>query len=334
MADKKATSLNCMLATVALSAVTALSMTSSLRAQALDEQDKQKQERQQKGDRGDRAEKQAAPPDQAQQDQQKAQQQQRQAEKQKQQADQQKQQAAQKQQQEQAQQKRQQDQAAQKQQQEQAQQKRQQDQAAQKQQQEASFDGKVHADKGLKCADCHTSPKLFEMKKGGDKVTMAAMNDGKSCGSCHNGKKAFSVKAQADCAKCHKAGGTDAKADAKTSKTESIGEYVDDAVITSKVKAAVLGEASLKSAEINVEPDAHGMFCAAPLIGSESIRYSRFGLMRDGASEEFHPSPWAPVPLASAAASIIPCQVRFIVARSRRSSFHYPPCYTPPTRLR
>ena len=67
-----------------------------------------------------------------------------------------------------------------------------------------TFDGKAHADKGLKCADCHTKPKLFEMKKGGDKITMAAMNEGKFCGTCHDGKKAFSVKAPADCAKCHK----------------------------------------------------------------------------------------------------------------------------------
>jgi len=36
-------------------------------------------------------------------------------------------------------------------------------------------------------------------------------------------------------------------------KKESVGEYVDDAVITTKVKAAVLQEPSLKSAEINVE---------------------------------------------------------------------------------
>jgi len=40
---------------------------------------------------------------------------------------------------------------------------------------------------------------------------------------------------------------------ASTSKTESVGEYVDDAVITTKVKAAVLEESTLKSAEINVE---------------------------------------------------------------------------------
>ena len=40
---------------------------------------------------------------------------------------------------------------------------------------------------------------------------------------------------------------------ASTSKSESTGEYVDDVMITSKVKAAVLGEPTLKSAEINVE---------------------------------------------------------------------------------
>ena len=134
------------------------------------------------------------------------------------------------------------------------------------------FDGKAHANKGLKCADCHSKPKLFEMKKGGDEITMAAMNEGKFCGTCHDGKKAFSVKAQADCATCHKTGSAGAKAGAKAttqttsankpvkeesiaskSKQESPGEYVDDAIITAKVKAAVLEEPSLKSAEINVE---------------------------------------------------------------------------------
>lgn len=40
---------------------------------------------------------------------------------------------------------------------------------------------------------------------------------------------------------------------ASTSKQEGTGEYVDDVVITSKVKAAILGEPTLKSAEINVE---------------------------------------------------------------------------------
>ena len=126
-----------------------------------------------------------------------------------------------------------------------------------------TFDGKAHADKSVKCADCHSKPKLFEMKKGGDKITMAAMNEGKFCGACHDGKKAFSVSAPADCVKCHEKGGAGAKTGAiepvkekitlSASKKESPGEYVDDTVITAKVKAAVLAEPSLKSAEINVE---------------------------------------------------------------------------------
>ena len=40
---------------------------------------------------------------------------------------------------------------------------------------------------------------------------------------------------------------------ASTAKQEGTGEYVDDTVITSKVKAAIFNEPTLKSAEINVE---------------------------------------------------------------------------------
>ena len=40
---------------------------------------------------------------------------------------------------------------------------------------------------------------------------------------------------------------------ASTPKQEGTGEYVDDTVITTKVKAAVFNDAALKSAEINVE---------------------------------------------------------------------------------
>lgn len=40
---------------------------------------------------------------------------------------------------------------------------------------------------------------------------------------------------------------------ASTPKSEGTGQYVDDSVITGKVKAAILEEPSLKSAEINVE---------------------------------------------------------------------------------
>ena len=38
-----------------------------------------------------------------------------------------------------------------------------------------------------------------------------------------------------------------------TPRTEGTGEYIDDSVITAKVKAAIFNEASLKSTEINVE---------------------------------------------------------------------------------
>jgi len=40
---------------------------------------------------------------------------------------------------------------------------------------------------------------------------------------------------------------------ASTSTQEGTGEYIDDTVITTKVKAAIFDEPSLKSAEINVE---------------------------------------------------------------------------------
>jgi len=40
---------------------------------------------------------------------------------------------------------------------------------------------------------------------------------------------------------------------ASTHKHEGTGEYVDDSVITTKVKAAILNEPTLSSAEINVE---------------------------------------------------------------------------------
>lgn len=40
---------------------------------------------------------------------------------------------------------------------------------------------------------------------------------------------------------------------ASTSTQESTGEYIDDSVITSKVKTAIFNDPALKSAEINVE---------------------------------------------------------------------------------
>jgi len=63
------------------------------------------------------------------------------------------------------------------------------------------FDGKVHADKGLACSDCHPSP--FQMKTGGDEITMDSMNKHRTCGVCHDGTKAFKADDQKNCGKCH-----------------------------------------------------------------------------------------------------------------------------------
>ena len=62
------------------------------------------------------------------------------------------------------------------------------------------FDGKIHADKGGKCNDCH--PKTFAMKKGSAKIA-APHKAGEFCGTCHDGKKAFD-QAGDNCVKCHK----------------------------------------------------------------------------------------------------------------------------------
>ncbi len=59
------------------------------------------------------------------------------------------------------------------------------------------FDGKMHADKGLKCNDCHT--KLFQMKKGTAQIKQADHNSDKFCFGCHNG-----TKAPKTCTNCHK----------------------------------------------------------------------------------------------------------------------------------
>ncbi len=60
------------------------------------------------------------------------------------------------------------------------------------------FDGKKHADAGMKCMDCH--PKVFQMKAGGTKVT-APHKSGEFCFTCHDGSKAFNFAGS--CAKCH-----------------------------------------------------------------------------------------------------------------------------------
>jgi len=54
--------------------------------------------------------------------------------------------------------------------------------------------------KMFSCDECH--PDLFKAKKGADKMTMEAMENGQFCGACHDGSGAFGVKD--DCENCHK----------------------------------------------------------------------------------------------------------------------------------
>ncbi|HBA09556.1 MAG: BON domain-containing protein [Methylotenera sp.] len=56
---------------------------------------------------------------------------------------------------------------------------------------------------------------------------------------------------------------------ASTSKSEGTGEYIDDSVITAKVKAAVLNDENLKSSEINVETF-KGVVQLSGFVNSES----------------------------------------------------------------
>lgn len=56
---------------------------------------------------------------------------------------------------------------------------------------------------------------------------------------------------------------------ASTPTQEGTGEYIDDAVITTKVKAAILNDPGLKSAEINVETF-KGVVQLSGFVNSES----------------------------------------------------------------
>jgi len=87
-----------------------------------------------------------------------------------------------------------------------------------------------------------------------EKCDDKAANDKKVC---LKEAKAAETRAKADAKPPVKTADTSKpakeKSTAPASTKESPGEYIDDTVITSKVKAAVLEEPSLKSAEINVE---------------------------------------------------------------------------------
>jgi hyperosmotically inducible protein len=66
---------------------------------------------------------------------------------------------------------------------------------------------------------------------------------------------------------------------ASTSNREGTGEYVDDTVITTKVKAAIFNEPTLKSAEVNVETFKGVVqlsgFVSSPDAKSTAVRVAR-----------------------------------------------------------
>ncbi len=63
------------------------------------------------------------------------------------------------------------------------------------------FSGKIHAEAGFSCADCH-NPNLFpKMKQGSVEITMEKIYAGEQCGFCHNGETTFAAKTS--CNRCH-----------------------------------------------------------------------------------------------------------------------------------
>jgi c(7)-type cytochrome triheme protein len=64
------------------------------------------------------------------------------------------------------------------------------------------FNGRAHASKGFRCADCHTDyagtgKQLFTTHKSG-RIGMEDHNTDTKCFACHNGKVAFD-----ECSRCH-----------------------------------------------------------------------------------------------------------------------------------
>jgi hyperosmotically inducible protein len=66
---------------------------------------------------------------------------------------------------------------------------------------------------------------------------------------------------------------------ASTSQQEGTGEYVDDSVITTKVKAAIFNEPTLKVAEINVETFKGAVqlsgFVSSPAAATKAVELAR-----------------------------------------------------------
>ncbi len=70
------------------------------------------------------------------------------------------------------------------------------------------FSGKIHAEKGVKCMECHDGKVFPTMKEalkvpGPPTLQMKEINAGKFCGTCHNGERAFKSSDEKNCTKCH-----------------------------------------------------------------------------------------------------------------------------------
>jgi len=69
-----------------------------------------------------------------------------------------------------------------------------------------TFTGKIHADAGVKCTDCHKAGLFPQMKKGTVEIKMNEIYAGKQCGTCHDGKEHFGkvvFEAKTNCKRCH-----------------------------------------------------------------------------------------------------------------------------------
>jgi hyperosmotically inducible protein len=64
-----------------------------------------------------------------------------------------------------------------------------------------------------------------------------------------------------------------------TPKQEGTGEYIDDSIITTKVKAAVLAEPTLKSMEISVETF-KGIVQLSGFVSSQAAAYKAVAVAR------------------------------------------------------
>jgi c(7)-type cytochrome triheme protein len=67
---------------------------------------------------------------------------------------------------------------------------------------EVTFGGKMHADSGNLCSDCHKEGVFPTMKKGAVKIRMSEIDMGRQCGICHDGSITFS--SVGNCDRCHK----------------------------------------------------------------------------------------------------------------------------------